>query len=72
VRLAVFQVSAAEELLLGREDEEELTFFDELLLEELELEELEELTFFEELDELLLEEELEEAGVPQSATLVQL
>jgi hypothetical protein len=60
--LAVFHVSAAEELLLGREDEEELTFFDELLLE-LGREEDEELTFF---------DELEEAGVPQSATLVQL
>ena len=65
MRLAVFQVSAAEELLLGREDEEELTFFDELdeLLLELGREEDEELTFF---------DELEEAGVPQSATLVQL
>ena len=62
VRLAVFQVSAAEELLLGREDEEELTFFDELdeLLLELGREEDEELTFFDELDELLLEEEEEE------------
>ena len=61
VRLAVFQLSSAELLELGR-DEEELTFFDELLLE-LGREEDEELTFF---------DELEEAGVPQSATLVQL
>ena len=63
MRLAVFQLSSAELLELGR-DEEELTFFDELLLE-LGCEEDEELTFF---DELLELEELLE--LDETATLL--